>query len=134
MTVPIPAKPCGLTTAMTRVASLRGADEGVRPYTSKRAARKPPLVIRKSILKHLHACHLDGVLPHRSGDRDMMPFVSLQRIRVLDHQNLLIAIGDNDHFFAASEALLGEGLTPGVGARGSALGVSHPSVDGGALP
>jgi len=47
-----------------------------------------------------------------------------------DGQNLLIAIGDDDHFFSASEALLGAGLTTGVGALGSALGVSHPSVDG----
>jgi hypothetical protein len=32
---------------MTRVALLRGADEGVRPLHKKRAARKPPLEIRR---------------------------------------------------------------------------------------
>jgi hypothetical protein len=40
-------KACGLTTAVTRVAWLRGADEDVRSYTKKRAARKPPLEIRR---------------------------------------------------------------------------------------
>src|SRR6185295_96353 len=78
--------------------------------------------------QHFRAVDVDGITFHRSSHSDMMSFMSLQRVGVIDHQHFLIAVGDHDHLRAAFEAFLGAGLCLGVRAFRAALVVAYPSL------
>src|SRR3954466_4611428 len=71
------------------VASRLGADEGVRPSKRKGRLASRPSESQTS-LQHLHAGHFDGVFSHRSGDRDVVSFVSLQGVLIVNSQDLLV--------------------------------------------
>src|SRR5579862_129361 len=85
-------------------------------------------------LQHLGTVDVDGIALYRSRDGNVMSFMSLERIRVVDHQNLLVSIRDHNHLCAGGQALLGTRLCFLVGTLGAAFVVGHPSLDGRALP
>ena len=86
-----------------------------------------------STSEHLHAFHVNRVLRHVAADCNMVSFVPLESVRVVDGENLRIAISNDDHFGSARQALLRAALGAGVRTLGSALVVGDPSVDGRAL-
>jgi thiazole synthase len=107
----------------------------VVPIHEKRAARKPPSTHFNSQnrSKHLHAIDMNRIALHRAGGCDVVAFVSFERVRIVDHQDLLIPVGHDHHFRSRSQALLGARLSPGIGALSAALIVDNPSLDGSAL-
>src|ERR1700688_4136727 len=83
--------------------------------------------------EHLRAFYVDRIALHRAGRGDVMPFMPLERVRIVDHQDLLIFVGDNHHLCARSQAFFGAGLSSSIGALGPALVIGDPPVDRGAL-
>src|SRR5581483_1641080 len=64
---------------------------------------RPPIAsIEFSRSQHLGAVNVDGVTLHRSRHGDMMSFMTFQGIRVIDHQNFLIAVGHDHHLRSGS--------------------------------
>lgn len=59
-----------------------------------------------------------------------MTFVAGQRIGIIDGQDLLVFIGDDDHFGARFKALLRAFSRRGVCALGAALRIRNVSLDG----
>jgi hypothetical protein len=54
----------------------------------------------------------------------------LQRILVVNRQDLVIAVSDHDSGGAAFDAFLGAGCGTGIGTFGPALGIADPAIYG----
>jgi hypothetical protein len=72
-------------------------------------SRQPPGRRRYSTSQHLYAFHVNGVPFDVSGNGHVMAFMSLQRILVVNRQDLVIAVSDHDSGGAAFDAFLGAG-------------------------
>ena len=62
-----------------------------------------------------------------SGDGDVMAFVTLDGVGIVDGPDFSIGIVDQDGLRAARDALLGAGFALGVRTLGAALVVADPS-------
>src|SRR5580704_14032042 len=82
---------------------------------------------------HLRAVHVNGIAFHFASHGNVMAYVILERIRVVDGQDLLVLVGHDDHLRAGCQTLFGAGLSLIVRTLGAAFVVADPSVDGHAL-
>ena len=96
-----------------------------------RESRPTQLRIKKS--DHLYAADVESIAIHGPGDGDMMTFVALQDIGIVDGDDLVVSVGDYDCFRALAETFGHAGGVGGVVAFGAAHGIADISVDDGGL-
>ena len=84
--------------------------------------------------QHLHAVHVNGIAHSRFRSRQRGVPRDLSAHPGYPRPELSIVIGHDHHLLARGHALLGARLAASVGALGAAFRVTHPPVDGRALP
>ena len=90
----------------------------------------PPNLYPLVTLKHLDAVNVDIVPVNVPSHGNVMSFVTLERIRIVHRQNLLVSIGNDDWVGAGCDALLCTSLRTRVRSLNAALRVANPAVHG----
>src|SRR5437879_7918789 len=102
-------------------------------WSDGRLARPPgPLLhLYPSLaLKHLDAIDVDLVPVDVPGHSNVMSFVTLEGIRVVHSQDLLVSVSNKNCLFASCDALLCASLCTRVGSLNATLRVTNPAVHG----
>jgi hypothetical protein len=80
---------------------------------------------------HFYVVDVEGIAVHRTGGGDVMSFVSLEDVGIVDGHDFLITIGHDDCLAALGEALGHASGVAGIGSLDTALGIADISVDDG---
>src|SRR5579864_7281627 len=68
---------------------------------------------------------MDGIARDRTGNCHVMSFMPLERIRIVNSDDLLVAIGDDHGLRTLAKALVHTLRVAGTGAFGAAHGIGH---------
>ena len=91
--------------------------------------RAPQLFCDLGLLGHAYLIHVDAVTGYAGSDENVMAFVALHGILIIDLVDGLVLVGDKNQCHPGIPALLHAPCVRGVGTFvGGALGIADPAI------